>query len=110
MARITIDLEQGQERLNRLEGRRLSFPDGLDRIITLPRREWLMYDELCRHWVYPGLFEGDIFETAHEYGEPVDAGFEASLGHLFSVAVEINWSVLNEGLYGVANENDTYTR
>lgn len=102
---ITIDLNKAHRGLERCEGRRLSFPDGIDRIAILPRRKWAMYDELLHHWVYPGLYEGSVFEDAHRYGMPGEPDFERVLIKFFSIAIEVGWSLLNEDWRGPANEN-----
>ena len=106
MAKITIELEQAHECLSRREGRLLSFPDGIERIITLPLRKWLMYDQLVERWVYPGLYEEDCFEMAMQYGDPGDEAFEDAIGYLIGLAIEAGWALLNEENRRNANENE----
>jgi hypothetical protein len=105
MAKITIDLEQARDRPSRREGRLLDFPDGMQRIITLPRRNWEMYDQLAARWVYPGLYDAECFDMARQYGAPGEAGFEDALGYLFTLAIESGWSLLNEEQRESSNEN-----
>lgn len=105
MAKITIDLEQARDYPTRREGRLLDFPDGMERIITLPRRNWKMYDQLAKRWVYPGLYEDECFYMARQYGAPGEAAFEDALGYLFGLAIESGWALLNEDLRGSINEN-----
>lgn len=83
----------------------LSFPDGMERIITLPRRKWAMYDKLTDHWVYPGLCEDECFSIAHQYGSPGDVSFEESLSYLFGLAIESGWGLLCEDLHRPVNQN-----
>jgi hypothetical protein len=105
MAKITVDTEQERERLERREGRLLEFPDGLHRIVTMSSRSWMMYDELARRWVYPGLCEEGCFKEAHLYGSPGEPAFEDAISWLFGLAVEAGWSVLNEDTWGHVNQN-----
>jgi hypothetical protein len=106
MAKFIINLNQGEAKFERREGRLLNFPDGMPRIITLPMRMWTMYDELSRRWVYPGLFEDDCFDIAHQYGAPGDAEFEDNLSWLFGLAIEAGWALLNEEHRGNVNQNE----
>ena len=110
MAKITIDLEQARDRPSRREGRLLGFPDGMERIITLPRRTWSMYDQLAERWVYPGLYEDECFEMARQYGAPGEATFEDALGYLFRLAIEAGWALLNEEQRTSSNENGAMIR
>lgn len=105
MAKIRIDLEQARDRPSRREGRLLQFPDGMERIITLPRRTWSMYDRLAERWVYPGLYEDECFDMARQYGEPGEAAFEDALGYLFELAIEAGASILNTDQHMPANTN-----
>ena len=105
MARITIDLEQAYDRLSRREGRLLRFPDGMERIITLPRRNWAMYNQLSERWVYPGFYEDECFEMARQYGMPGEEAFEDALGYLIGLAIEAGWALLSENQKGSANQN-----
>lgn len=105
MVRITIELEQTRENLKRREGRLLHFPDGIQRIIALPRRYWLKYDMLSERWVYPGLYEDACFEMAYQYGKPGDVEFDKGLECLFGLAIEAGVNVLSRDTYNVANKN-----
>ncbi len=105
MAKITIELEQAHEHLSRREGRLLRFPDGLERIIALPRRNWLMYDQLAERWVYQGLYENECFEIAHQYGVPGESNFESAITYLIGLAIESGWALLNENVLGKCNDN-----
>lgn len=105
MARITIDMEQDHARHTRREGRLLRFPDGMERIIALPHRTWLMFDQLADRWVYSGLYEAECFEIAQQYGAPGEDAFEEAIVYLFGLAIESGWALLNEEARRSANEN-----
>lgn len=109
MAKITIDMEQGHDRHARREGRLLRFPDGMERIIALPHRSWLMFDQLADRWVYPGLYETECFEIAKQYGDPGDDAFEEAIVYLLGLAIESGWAVLNEEVRACANQNSDIT-
>ena len=107
MARITIELPQGRAGLSRREGRIRCFPDGIERIIALPRRAWDFYDRLSETWLYDGLYENECFEIALNYAQPGDPDFERALVDLFALSIEVGWSVYNRDLRQPSNSNST---
>lgn len=104
MRRITIELEP-PERGSTTEGRLFAFPDGVERLIVLPRRSWSAYDTLDAAWGFSGDYEQASLQWTLEKLPPAAPGFEEELRRLFALCIQMGWVVYNEDRRGSTNEN-----
>jgi len=104
--KIRIDMEEAAAAMNRREGRLLTFPDGIQRLIALPQRQWQRFDILRGEWVWAGDYEAETYMLALEHCPSHHPQFESILRELFDIAVTAGWKVLHEDLRGRGNANE----
>jgi len=85
--------------------RRRRFPDGVDRLIALPRRYWDAYDEMDRAWGFAGDYEQASLDWAMDEMPAHAPGFEDRVRHFFRLCIQMGWVVYNEDMRGSSNIN-----
>lgn len=88
----SIDFDQYSSLFEQVT-RRLSFPDSVERLITLDSRYWKAFDHLCEAWVPIGNYEQTSYDWALErfkYGTPE---FEEEIRYWFKGLIRSGWSM-----------------
>ncbi len=107
MGKITIQGASSSIRaaMRAPESRRVRFPDGQRRFVTLPSRIWAGYDELDARLGVAGDYESWAYTEAlaeHPEGSP---DFEVVLQEMFALVVRRCWGLHTEEVFGSINEN-----
>lgn len=109
MARITIELpEVGSpefKKLSQPQSRLFSFPDQIERVITLPGRYWKAYDTLDSAWGFCGDYEQASYDWTLEEVPAGHPDFEAWLRYFFALCIRAGWDRFQQGERGSVNEN-----
>jgi hypothetical protein len=84
--------------------RRFTFPDDIERLMTLDSRYWRAYDVLRTAWVRAGDIEQASFELALEDCKQGSANFEERIRQLFQSMIRTGWSMYSVGERPISND------